>query len=183
MDTETKRKLPAEVRHNLYFGGGHGEPVKFIGLNIYGEEDKNEHVHEWINKFGPFIPEYVATEDWSPQTIITDMLDFNEGAFEDGESERPSGELLSVLLDFMRHIRSIPSSHIGVRPELNPCGDSMDIVFRGKNKFLIMNIRENGEVGYFLDSYDGIGDNPTVDMLDGSLREAIITVCWDKKDI
>jgi hypothetical protein len=176
------QKLSAKTRYGLYYHGNHGEGVKLVGLIVYENEEDNGHVHDWLNKHAPHIPKSTLTPDWTPTSIVDEMMSDNQGLFE-SEGGEPSEKLLSVLKEFMTLVREIPATHIGPYPELNPCGDSVDVVFRGMNQFLLMNLEEDGMVSTYSDTYDGMGESHKIHMTDILLSDMISVVCWDFKEI
>lgn len=118
--------------------------------------------------------------NWNPTDLINETLKEYEGAFDYGETTYPSEPLLNNIKILLTKIRDIVPINFSYEPEVSPCGD---IVFRTKKYFLIMNVRENGDVGIYGDRYDGIGDNPVVSMDDPIIEERLRTMIKENTTI
>lgn len=83
------RNLTAIERYDYYLKGQHGKAVKYIALIKYPTEEENQHIHEWFNKFEPWVPKKALSLRWLQRSVDTPLgLPYNIASY---------GLLLSIV--------------------------------------------------------------------------------------
>lgn len=75
-------EMTAKERWNWYTNGAHGHAVKCIGLVIYDTEEQNQHVHQWLDQWAPFVPKRTISLAWNQRSVDTFLgLPFNIASY------------------------------------------------------------------------------------------------------
>jgi len=75
------RELSAEERLDYYHEADHEQPVKLVNLIVHKNSD-NQHIHDWLDDWAPFVPKREISLMWNQRSVDTFLgLPFNIASY------------------------------------------------------------------------------------------------------
>jgi len=110
------RELSAEERLNYYDDADHGQPIKLVGLIVHEDSD-NQHIHDWLDDWAPFVPKRAISLMWNQRSVDTFLgLPFNIASY---------GLLLHMIA---QQVNMVPDQLVGTLGDTHIYSNHIDYV-------------------------------------------------------